>query len=93
MMLSAGEHPMWETKQMGHKDWTMIAKIYGKWMPAADTDAGGARLRAYSRPSKSRRGKPSEAPNVGVPEIVSFFVPSSCQNNPNQAQINDTMIL
>lgn len=41
MMLSAGEHPMWVAKQMGHKDWTMIAKIYGKWMPAADTDAGG----------------------------------------------------
>lgn len=32
---------MWVAKQMGHKDWTMIAKIYGKWMPAADIDAGG----------------------------------------------------
>ncbi|MBC2655506.1 site-specific integrase [Pseudomonas sp. MSSRFD41] len=41
MMLSAGEHPMWVASQMGHKDWTMIARIYGRWMPSADTDAGG----------------------------------------------------
>ncbi|MGR6737318.1 hypothetical protein ACU2GK_14570 [Pseudomonas chlororaphis] len=41
MMLSAGEHPMWVASQMGHKDWTMIARIYGRWMPSADVDAGG----------------------------------------------------
>ena len=40
MMLSAGEHPMWVAKQMGHADWTMIAKVYGKWMPDADQKAG-----------------------------------------------------
>lgn len=40
MMLSAGEHPMWVAKQMGHADWTMIARIYGKWMPDADKIAG-----------------------------------------------------
>ncbi|GGX53232.1 tyrosine-type recombinase/integrase [Undibacterium squillarum] len=40
MMLSAGEHPMWVAKQMGHSDWTMIARVYGKWMPDADTQAG-----------------------------------------------------
>lgn len=40
MMLSAGEHPMWVAKQMGHSDWTMIARVYGKWMPSADTNAG-----------------------------------------------------
>nr|WP_241076296.1 site-specific integrase [Achromobacter insuavis] len=41
MLLSAGESPMWVAKQMGHRDWTMIARIYGKWMPAADPSAGG----------------------------------------------------
>lgn len=41
MMLSAGEHPMWVAKQMGHKDWAMIIRVYGKWMPSADPDAGG----------------------------------------------------
>lgn len=40
MMLSAGEHPMWVAKQMGHTDWTMIARVYGRWMPAADIAAG-----------------------------------------------------
>lgn len=40
MMLSAGEHPMWVAKQMGHADWTMIARVYGRWMPDADKMAG-----------------------------------------------------
>ncbi len=40
MMLSAWEHPMWVAKQMGHSDWAMIARVYGKWMPDADTLAG-----------------------------------------------------
>ena len=40
MMLSAGEHPMWVAKQMGHTDWTMIARVYGRWMPDADLGAG-----------------------------------------------------
>ena len=40
MMLSAGEHPMWVAKQMGHTDWTMIARVYGRWMPAADKNTG-----------------------------------------------------
>nr|WP_250212248.1 site-specific integrase [Pseudomonas fluorescens] len=40
MMLSAGEHPMWVAKQMGHTDWTMIARVYGRWMPSMDVLAG-----------------------------------------------------
>lgn len=41
MMLTAGEHPMWVAQQMGHTDWTMIARVYGRWMPSANIDAGG----------------------------------------------------
>lgn len=40
MMLSAGEHPMWVARQMRHADWTMIARVYCKWMPDADALAG-----------------------------------------------------
>ncbi len=40
MMLSAGEHPMWVAQQMGHSDWTMIARVYGRWMPATDSLSG-----------------------------------------------------
>ncbi|MHB1098528.1 MAG: tyrosine-type recombinase/integrase [Burkholderiales bacterium] len=41
MMLSAGEHPMWVASQMGHKDWGMIRRHYGRWIPDTDPSAGG----------------------------------------------------
>ncbi len=31
---------MWVAQQMGHSDWTMIARVYGRWMPGADEQAG-----------------------------------------------------
>jgi integrase len=49
MMLSAGEHPMWVAKQMGHADWTMIARVYGRWMPAADISAGSKAEAKFTR--------------------------------------------
>ncbi|CAK0767347.1 hypothetical protein CCP3SC15_3690002 [Gammaproteobacteria bacterium] len=48
MMLSAGEHPMWVAKQMGHKDWGMIRRNYGRWMPDADPEAGGRAVSMFS---------------------------------------------
>ena len=41
MMLSAGKNPMRVAKQMGDKDWPLIAKVHGRWMPSADVGAGG----------------------------------------------------
>jgi len=32
MMLSSGKNPMWVAKQMGHSDWGMIRKVYGRWI-------------------------------------------------------------
>ncbi len=49
MMLSAGEHPMWVAQQMGHTDWGMIRRIYGKWIPDADTQAGSRAVAMFSR--------------------------------------------
>ncbi len=40
MMLTAGESPMWVAQQMGHRDWTMIARVYGKWIKDAQPEAG-----------------------------------------------------
>lgn len=40
MMLTAGESPMWVAQQMGHSDWSMIARVYGKWIADAQPDAG-----------------------------------------------------
>ncbi|MBC8730030.1 site-specific integrase [Paraburkholderia sp. UCT2] len=48
MMLSAGEHPMWVAKQMGHADWTMIARVYGRWMPSADESAGNRAVEKFA---------------------------------------------
>ena len=28
---------MWVARQMGHRDWGMIRKIYGRWIPDVDT--------------------------------------------------------
>lgn len=39
-LLSAGENPVWVAKQMGHKDWVMIVKTYGRWIPEVDPSAG-----------------------------------------------------
>lgn len=49
MMLSSGEHPMWVASQMGHKDWTMIARVYGKWMPDAAPDAGSKAVEKFGK--------------------------------------------
>jgi len=40
MLLTAGENPMWVATQMGHADWGMIRKVYGRWIPANDPLAG-----------------------------------------------------
>lgn len=32
MMLMIGAHPAYLAKQMGHKDWGMIRKVYAKWV-------------------------------------------------------------
>ena len=32
MLLSRGENPLWVANQMGHKDWGMIRKTYGRWI-------------------------------------------------------------
>lgn len=33
MLLSQGVEPMYLAAQMGHRDWGMIRKVYGRWMP------------------------------------------------------------
>ncbi|MDX8384167.1 MAG: tyrosine-type recombinase/integrase [Ghiorsea sp.] len=38
-MLSAGANPMWVAQQMGHSDWGMIRKIYGKWIQQETSEA------------------------------------------------------
>ena len=32
VMLTEGRNPMWVPHQLGHKDWGMIRKVYGRWL-------------------------------------------------------------
>lgn len=57
MMLTAGEPVMWVAQQMGHKDWTMIAKIYGKWIPNAQPDAGMKAVEMFTTKKKKEGTK------------------------------------
>lgn len=49
MMLSAGENPLWVAQQMGHKDWGMIRKRYGGWIPEVNTSTGGKVMQFWSQ--------------------------------------------
>lgn len=37
LMLSNNVNPMLVAKQMGHKDWGMLRKVYGRWLPDTET--------------------------------------------------------
>lgn len=51
MLLSAGENPMWVAQQMGHEDWGMIRKRYGRWIPEVDKTAGSKVIQQWSQNS------------------------------------------
>jgi integrase len=54
MLLSAGENPMWVAQQMGHEDWGMIRKRYGRWIPEVDKTAGSKVIQQWSQDSHSK---------------------------------------
>ncbi len=31
---------MWVARQMGQSAWTITARVYGRWLPSADVEAG-----------------------------------------------------
>ena len=51
-MLSAGEPPVWVARQLGHADWSMIVKVYGRWIPSVDPEAGMKGYRAVVEAGK-----------------------------------------
>lgn len=63
MMLSAGENPLWVAAQMGHRDWSMIARRYGKWLRKTDNQAGSKAVESFGKttpslPTASKRHEP-----------------------------------
>jgi integrase len=51
--LSAGENVMWVAKQMGHRDWTITAKKYARWIPSIVPDAGRKLEHVWAIPGTS----------------------------------------
>src|SRR5205814_4404775 len=51
LLLSAGEPIMWVSKQLGHRDWSVTAKRYARWIPSAVPDAGAKALAVWNRAS------------------------------------------
>jgi integrase len=47
--LSSGENPAWIARQMGHSDVMMLFRVYGKWMPSLDPEAGSRMVKAAKR--------------------------------------------
>ncbi len=46
-MLMAREDPMWIARQMGHRDVSITLKVYAKYIPAMNPDAGMAACRSW----------------------------------------------
>jgi integrase len=44
MMLSSGENPVFVAPQMGHVDWSMLVKVYARWMPSSAGVQPGERV-------------------------------------------------
>lgn len=44
MMLSSGENPVFVAPQMGHADWSMLVKVYARWMPSSTGVQPGDRV-------------------------------------------------
>lgn len=49
MMLTAGESVMWVAGQMGHTDWSLTAKRYGRWIPSDMPNAGLMAVQAWAK--------------------------------------------
>jgi integrase len=54
MMLMAGENVLWVAQQMGHKDWSLTAKRYSRWIPSDQPEAGSKAEAAWSAFSQHR---------------------------------------
>lgn len=60
-LLSAGENPVWVASQMGHKDWVMIVRTYGRWIPSVDPTAGNKAAALCGAPVGQEAKKPHSA--------------------------------
>ena len=55
--LSCGENPLWIAKTMGHRDTSMIIKVYGKYVENASGSEDGAMLNAVYQFATGNHGE------------------------------------
>ena len=65
MMISAGEHPAWVARQMGHTNWAFTARVYAKWMPDANPEAGTRAVEIYGKAGKKLAYRAQKEANTG----------------------------
>lgn len=58
---------MWVAQQMGHADWAMIRKVYGRWIPEVDPTAG-QRITALLAGDRGDRPVTKPGPNETNPD-------------------------
>ena len=76
-LLSAGENPVWVASMMGHRDWSMIVKVYGRWIPSIAPDAGRKVAALWSPNVVTKTG-----PNGDQSGTNQDQVPSNAKKNP-----------
>ena len=48
MMLSAGEPLAWVSRQLGHSNVVMTARVYATWIPDSQPEAGNKAVELFS---------------------------------------------
>jgi hypothetical protein len=56
---------MWVAKQMGHTDWSLTAKRYGRWIAADMPDAGNKAVALWSQFGHKNTASDSEESGEG----------------------------
>ena len=55
---------LWVAKQMGHTDWTMIARVYGRWIPSENDMSGSKAAEMFGTSVQLPVGTPVQLPLV-----------------------------
>jgi len=74
-LLSAGEPILYVANQLGHKDWSMVVKVYGRWLPQADrllgTRVAEQHAERWSALERRLQGAPAvEGPPAACAEVA-----------------------
>lgn len=72
-LLSAGESTLFVAEQLGHRDWNMVMRHYGRWIPKVDSMAGSRAAHSIASVLSDKSGAlaaPTIAPSAEGGESV-----------------------